>query len=370
MKIIDLIMILSFGAPLFISLISMGTIIAYRQTDYNTTKRKLLSLTIGYFLCVFISSITTIFFIFKWDYYIYSSPLSFLSLTLSVVFFYNIMYILTSPDTSKSPSVFHYIIPVILAVIHAVCSIFTPYSVQYDIVAHKVLDLDNYKWVCIIYASKLWVYAAYQGIYSLLILKRMPAYQLHINNYSADEEKSSLHWIYMVIILTLIIIPISFITFFLKKEATIIDEIIAIIANILYIVQLVTLQYNMFVENYIIMSKDSEELTNNDYDRIKINKKKFEQYINDKKPYLNQQLKITDMLYEFHTCRSYMSAFINQTYGMNFCCYINTLRMREFERLKKDPANSKMTDSELIIRAGFSYRNFIRFKKNKLKGGK
>jgi len=195
----------------------------------------------------------------------------------------------------------------------------------------------------------------------------MPAYRRYVNNYSADEEKSSLHWISMIIILALVIIPISFITFLINGKDNIIEEIIIIIANILYVIKLITLQYNMFTENYVIISKDCKCPSTDEEKQINIDKKDFERYMKEKKPYLNPNLKITDILYEFHTCRSYMSAFINRTYGMNFSFYINTLRMKEYERLKKDPKNIKKTDSELISLAGFSYRGFMRFKKNKIK---
>lgn len=367
MSLLNFLMILSFGVPVFISLISIGMMIARRRVDYNITRRKLLTLLIGYFISVFVSGVTVIFFVYEYNLYIYSSPLSFLSLLLSVVFFYHIIFIVTSSVESESLSVLHYAIPFFLTAIHAVWSLFVPYNVQYDIVANRTLDLDNYKWFCLFYSSKLWVYALYQVIYSILILNRMPSYRLHVNNYSADEEKSSLPWLYVVIILELVIIPVSFITFFVNGSGNIIDEIIIITANTLYMIQLVTLQYNMFMENYILMPEDCNGLSKKNSIQPNIDKKVFEQYITEKKPYLNPNLKITDIIYELSTCRSYMSAFINNTYGMNFSRYINTLRMKEFEKLKKDPNNSKRSDTELMVRAGFSYRGFLRFRNNELK---
>lgn len=367
MNLIDLIFVLSFGVPVFVSLISMVMLIMHRNIGNNITKRKLLALTISYFICVFLSGITVIFFLFEWDYYIYTSPLSLLSLLLSVVFFYNIIFILTTEDSTGQPSLFHYIIPVVLAIISAVWNLLVPYDVQYDIVVNRIFDWNNYKWFCLIYASKLWVYAVYEIIYVILILKRMPAYRQHVHNFSADEEKSSLHWLYMVIILAMAIIPVSFITFFMNGKNSEINEILIITANILYLIQLVTLQYNFFTENYVIMSDDCKEPVSDYKKQDIIDKEEFENFIREKKTYLNKNLKITDILYDLHTCRSYMSAFINRTYGMNFSRFINGLRMSEFERLKKIPENSGKSEAELIARAGFTYRSFMRFRNDEKK---
>ncbi|WP_029902709.1 hypothetical protein [Prevotella sp. 10(H)] len=367
MTVTDLLMIMSFGGPLFVSLLSIGMMLGYRKVGGNDVKRTILALIIGHFSCVFVSNLTVIFFIYQPDYYIYLSSLSFLSLLLSTVFLYNIIYLLTSGDSSKKLSPLHYIIPIVIALTHEIWCWLVPRSVQWNIVVNQVLDMHNNKSFCLFYASKLWIYALYVVIYSILTFKRMPAYRRYINNYSADEEKSSLHWISMIIILALVIIPISFITFLINGKDNIIEEIIIIIANILYVIKLVTIQYNMFTENYVIISKDCKCPPADEENQVNIDKEEFERYMEEKKPYLNPHLKITDILYEFHTCRSYMSAFINRTYGMNFSFYINTLRMKEYEKLKNDPGNIKKSDSELISRAGFSYRGFMRFKKNKIK---
>jgi len=367
MRLTDLLMIMSFGGPLFISLLSVGMMMGYRKIGGNDAKRSITALTAGYFSAVFVSNLTVIFYIYQPDYYIYSSSLSLLSLLLPVVFLYNIIYMFTSGDTSGKLSLLHYLIPVFIAVIHEVWCWYVPRSVQYNIVVNQVFDFSNYKYFSLFYSSKLWLYALYVIIYSIFTFKRMPAYRRYINNYSADEEKSSLQWIYTIIILALIIIPVSFLTLFINGKENRIDEVIIIAVNTLYFIKLATIQYNMFTENYVIVSQDCKGAPTEKERQTTINREEFEKYMEEKKPYLTPHLKITDILYPFQTCRSYMSAFINRTYGMSFSMYINTLRMEEYKRLKNDPANSKKSDAELIARAGFSYRGFINFRKNHLK---
>ena len=59
-----------------------------------------------------------------------------------------------------------------------------------------------------------------------------------------------------------------------------------------------------------------------------LGKERVEKYLEDKKPYLNPEFKITDMAKDLFSNRSYISAFINREYGMNFNRFINHYRLR------------------------------------------
>ena len=92
-----------------------------------------------------------------------------------------------------------------------------------------------------------------------------------------------------------------------------------------------------------------------------LNKKLFEQYVVGKKMYLNPQLRLTDLTEVFNTNRSYLSRFINDTYGCGFNGYINRLRLRELERLMRLPSNQGKPVSKLYPRAGFAnYQVYLR----------
>ncbi|MDR0892921.1 MAG: hypothetical protein LBN24_09945 [Mediterranea sp.] len=88
----------------------------------------------------------------------------------------------------------------------------------------------------------------------------------------------------------------------------------------------------------------------------------FEAYMLQQKPYLNPELKITDLITElpFQTNRQYLSGFINREYNMNFRSYINFLRMQEMEELRKLSKSRPMNEVELALAAGFpSYRSYL-----------
>lgn len=89
----------------------------------------------------------------------------------------------------------------------------------------------------------------------------------------------------------------------------------------------------------------------------KIEKLKENQY------FLNKNLKITDMAQEMGTCRTYVSNYINKTYGCSFSDYVNQLRIDYAKQLLK---NEQEKLSSIADRSGFSseqsfYRNFKKF---------
>ena len=94
-----------------------------------------------------------------------------------------------------------------------------------------------------------------------------------------------------------------------------------------------------------------------------LTRKLFEQQVVGKKLYLNSQLRMTDLMELFATNRSYISNFINATYGCGFNGYINRLRLRELERLMRLSANRGKSANQLFSKAGFpNYQTYLRIK--------
>ena len=93
--------------------------------------------------------------------------------------------------------------------------------------------------------------------------------------------------------------------------------------------------------------------------RFEVNRTVFERYFRKHKPYLNPSLTINDLIEPLQCNRTYLSRFVNRTYGMNFSNYINGCRLREMDRLLTMQGNSHKTPALLYSQAGFkSYRNY------------
>lgn len=81
----------------------------------------------------------------------------------------------------------------------------------------------------------------------------------------------------------------------------------------------------------------------------------LEQWMETEKPYLNPDLKLVDLRAVLPMNRSYLSQFINNSYGCSFYHFVNRYRIEEAKRLMSKQPNMKM--SEVAERAGFSSPN-------------
>lgn len=97
----------------------------------------------------------------------------------------------------------------------------------------------------------------------------------------------------------------------------------------------IVLCLNILSENYVIIepitAKEKEMTTSGNYAQLE--RQRVEKYLENEKPYLNPEFKITDMAKDLFSNRTYISAFINREYGMNFNRFINNYRLKEVERL-------------------------------------
>ena len=83
------------------------------------------------------------------------------------------------------------------------------------------------------------------------------------------------------------------------------------------------------------------------------------QWMEQQKPYLNPEFKLMDLRAVLPMNRTYLSQFINDTYGCPFYQWINGLRIEEAKRLMTE--QPEMTIEEVSKQCGFSYRrNFSR----------
>lgn len=84
------------------------------------------------------------------------------------------------------------------------------------------------------------------------------------------------------------------------------------------------------------------------------------------KPFLDPELKITDLVGDLMTNRTYLSSFINTTYKMNFSQFINSCRFKEYLKLKHDTAQMQYfeSDEDIILASGF--RNYESFKRTEI----
>lgn len=76
-------------------------------------------------------------------------------------------------------------------------------------------------------------------------------------------------------------------------------------------------------------------------------------YMNGKKPYLEETLSLTDLAGQLNMTRNQLSELINKNTGDNFYMFVNKFRVEEVKRLISDPKNKNFTILSLAYEAGF-----------------
>ena len=355
-----------YTAPIFSSLVCCLLLILCYQDRARAVRSQILRLLIFYYATVVINWTGSLIYIYKPTLFVYINSILYLSLLWALVTFYHFVCLITDTGTGKRFSIIHYIIPLVLCLTLAVWSFYVPFDVQTYIVESRGDYVESYKWYSILFTSKLPVRLVYNIIYFALGIYQLYCYRRRIIDYSADEKRTSMHWLYLILALSLTMAILPLASLFVSK-ANLINSFISGIPVLLIIINHVILCYNVIRGNYVIVSSpDKDEVIEyrRVYSKHNLTVEAFDRYMRENKPYLDSGLKITDLTLHFHTNRTYLSSFINNNYGMNFCRYINSLRMREFEQLRKNPDFIHYKDQELILIAGFSnYRAYFREKR-------
>lgn len=358
-----LFLVVSFSASIFSALFCL-VLITLKLSDKSLdffTKRLSVALLIFYFVSIIF--FTTIFFyVFDLKLFWWFKALNFESVLLIPVIFYHIVFKLSRLKKDETFSYYHYIVCLFIGVAYLVYSEF--------LIDHTSLTINqkNIKDILFFDDGRIIARIIYNTLYLSLSFYRLFRYRKNISHYSSDESQNSLSWLYNIFIIGLLLFPgpIFFYTIPDMKKSLFFGQLIP---NFLFMFFNITLCYNIFSQNFALVYEDIIEDVDTQENKKErdatINKTTFEQYISHQKPFLNPQLKITDLLVDLMTNRTYLSSFINTTYKMNFSQYINQCRFEEYLKLKQTLDPLKHSEVDIILASGFrSYESFKRTENN------
>ena len=80
-------------------------------------------------------------------------------------------------------------------------------------------------------------------------------------------------------------------------------------------------------------------------------------YLEEKKPYVNEQLTLSDLATQLEMSRNQLSFVINNSLGNSFYSLINKYRVEEVKRLMSNPKNRDFTILSLAFEAGFASKS-------------
>ncbi|MDD3321553.1 MAG: hypothetical protein PHS59_08930 [Paludibacter sp.] len=329
------------------------------------------SKVIMYFACSLVNLISLLFYYFYPTVFVYLNWFIFFTFMLVPVFFYSFLFYITRIDFNEHFSHYHYVLPAFLSLVLLSVSLITPFDGQLQIIkARGICTNDAYKLFFMVSNNKIPIRTGFSTVYLLLAFYRLNRHRKFIVNYSGNDEKNRLGWLQVYLFLAVGLTPLSIAAFFYADRSFLISSSLMLGYNFLTIIQSVYLCYYIVKGKYTVLHEHEElkpVLTVNEVDNkvIKkslLNRENFEEYILTNKPYLNPDLKITDLVTELGVNRTYISGFINAEYQMNFSNYINKCRIAEFNLLMNDPAYKETSRKELAELVGFSsYKSLKRF---------
>jgi len=319
----------------------------------------------AYFLTVIVTLAQISTLSFNTEIYIWTTSLGLLTYGLVQIFFYWFVFELTKTDLKETFSGFHFVLPVALAVILLVM-LLVHKSIEplVDLVNGKEAGVSrNYLLMYMgnVYGLKLLFGVAYVGFSCVRLLQY-------------NQEKASLRWLWFLIIISVVAMPFPLLWIYMMGKMMVsLWAIVTYSLLLLFFYVYLTLHVirkDMFrviflpekeVEPVTFVVSSSKKVDPSISKKSVLQKELFEEYIVREKPFLNQDLRITDLVDVFHVNRTYISSFINVEYNMNFSSYINSHRMKEYRRLSKLPEYLNRSKQELVEMAGFnSYRSFLR----------
>jgi AraC-like DNA-binding protein len=331
----------------------------------------------AYFLTVIVNLAQIVSLHFSSELYIRSTWLGLLTYGFAQIFFYWLVFELTKTKSKEIFSWYHFVLPVLLAGI-LFGLLFINKSIEPLVNSVNGIEKVATKGYLLVFMSNVYVTKLLFGLaYLAFSVVRLLKYNRFIRNYSANEEKASLRWLWFLLLISVIAMPFPLIWIFSKGKMVVSFGAIVIYSLLLLYFYVYLTLHVLRKDRFRVVfvpEKESETLivqaVPSTKDDVSVSKKSvlkkslFEEYIVREKPYLNQDLRITDFVDVFHVNRTYISSFINMEYNMNFSTYINNHRMVEYHRLCKLPEYLNKSKQELVEMAGFnSYRSFLRIQK-------
>lgn len=353
----------AFSAPIVCAVVCMVMMLldaaGYRRNAQEKQLRRFLALT--YFVTS-LGWLGMVLYVVAPRAFVYYLPMFLLTIMLEEVMFYRFVSQITGLGQPRHFSSLHLAIPLLIVVAATVSCLVIPIE-QQAIAIYGETTADTNLWFKIMYTITTVIFIIYNSLYPILNLRNIRRYRLFVVNYSSDEQRISLHW--LTVMQTLILVSVPFpLAGLLLGISTFSSSALVWLGALPSFMFYLILCYNMLDDNYLVIQPETiEEEHIGEEPTTALDRKGFSRYMREKKPYLNPKLRITDLAAGLHTNRTYLSAFINREYGMNFCRLINQCRLRALDRLRTAPENADKTNMELVLMAGFSgYRNYIRIK--------
>ncbi|MDR0977162.1 MAG: hypothetical protein LBL78_05360 [Prevotellaceae bacterium] len=263
------------------------------------------------------------------------SPLFFLSFALFNIYCYYCVVLLTQTEPRQRFSTAHFILPLVITILAYVVRLFQP-----DIVP-KRLNLMRHS-----------VEVLFLVGYTTASLWRVFSYFRYLNRNDISTPYHPPRWVRFLMGCSLMVMC-SAVVNIISLQTDLASPLWFILSAIPFYLLHIEIAYHLTARSFelYILPKSVAPIPRFNGE---ITAERLENYFRKKKPYLNPQYRVADMVEELQVNRSVLSAFINTTYGVNFSRMVNRWRLTEVKRLVGQPSNKDKPLRQLVVRAGFT----------------
>jgi AraC-like DNA-binding protein len=372
-------------------------IILFDIVNGNSSNKRLKTSIALYLGCYVITMIGALVYFYAPMVFLYFNAVILLCFMLLPIFLYAFIFQITRTRPNERFSKWHFAIPILLASLQLVLTAIVPVEEQFLTITGNGAYRGGSKLFFYVSNNKMLYRLIFSLVYTALSFLRFPKYSRFIRDFASNESKSSLRWLKIYLVFIVLLIPIPLAGVFMART-NLFGSWLAWLHYLMLLVQHSYLAYHLVKQNYVVVFADGESAYDacDDAETVGIQKERvgagdenvegsfqindeqtgenlsaspkavlvkeeFERFMHEEKPYLNPELKITDLVAELRVNRTYLSAFINAEYQVNFSCLINFYRIKAYDELRNDATKKHLTNQELIELVGFkSYRSFLR----------
>lgn len=196
-----------------------------------------------------------------------------------------------------------------------------------------------------------WFIALYPVLLIVQLLTHVNSYRKWCEENYSSMEQIDVQWIVRYLIMVLVI-GVSYIYIALSTNpGRVVTQ-----NTLLFFVFAYSIDHILFRkdpwENMVASEETEMQVADGEQSDLSAEAESLQQWMESEKPYVNPDFKLMDLRAVLPMNRTYLSQFINNTYGCPFYEFVNNYRVEEAKRLMYECPELKMAD--IATRAGFS----------------
>lgn len=328
---------------------------------------------LGFFMAVCFSLYLghSLFFLGRFDDYLHYDPLYITASLLVYPMYYHYIRLLTKDDAFTLSYLRHYIPALFFLLSGYMVHIGVHDTAHSDIegyfrTSYRFPDPKGAYFISqVYYFLHRLVFATQVFLYFTLGYKLIRNHRERILHFYSNQEDRNIIWVTVIFVSLILTALMSFsfniigkFQFYNSETALLLPSLI--FSSLIFVLGFLANGQDQLVRE-ISLADHSEQGREHKQGAPEDIRNKLETLLLREKVYLNPDLNIWDISARIGTNRTYLSGYINRSYGQNFSMYINRFRVEEAKMMLQNPDWDKYSLETIGEKCGFgSHNNFIR----------